>query len=65
MFLIERLGRRKLLLSSVAGVIISLVLLSASFYLINQDSSPTITNHLDLINKNVTNFDKCNSFRYE
>lgn len=63
MFLIERLGRRKLLLFSVGGVIISLLSLSGSFYLINYDSMPTTNYQLNSVNKNVLYLDKCSSLK--
>ncbi|VDK63710.1 unnamed protein product [Anisakis simplex] len=46
MALIERTGRRLLLLISVAGVALSLILLGVSFLLVNIDSMQTY-NHLD------------------
>ncbi|KAI1704954.1 sugar transporter domain-containing protein [Ditylenchus destructor] len=59
-FYIEKLGRRKLLLPSTAGVLASLLLLSGSFYLINQDTLPTIRDQRLLGRPStVENFEEC------
>ncbi|VDM40059.1 unnamed protein product [Toxocara canis] len=41
--MIEKVGRRVLLLISVAGVMVSLILMGTAFILINKDSSPTLS----------------------
>uniref|UniRef100_A0A915E923 Major facilitator superfamily (MFS) profile domain-containing protein n=1 Tax=Ditylenchus dipsaci TaxID=166011 RepID=A0A915E923_9BILA len=59
MYLVERVGRRVLLLVSVTGVLISLCLLSGAFFLINQDSAKVITTINSSLNTNVDDFGNC------
>ncbi|KAI6204518.1 hypothetical protein M3Y94_00683700 [Aphelenchoides besseyi] len=61
MYLVERLGRRVLLLTSIVGVIISLCLLGGAFLLINRDST-TIAGpdtSWPLLNSSIPNAEHC------
>lgn len=63
MYLVEKLGRRKLLLTSIVGVLISLLLLSGSFYLINGDSAKVSADFTNVdVNKTVEDFDRCKAY---
>jgi SP family myo-inositol transporter-like MFS transporter 13 len=61
MYLVERLGRRILLLTSVIGVIISLCLLGGAFLLINRTSADTTPSVMG--NISVTNFQHCQLYK--
>ncbi|VDD97461.1 unnamed protein product [Enterobius vermicularis] len=62
-WLVEKVGRRILLLLSVGGVFVALILMSIAFLLINKDSYPVIT-AVDLqgIDLNDTQVAKCNTY---
>uniref|UniRef100_A0A914C3C6 Major facilitator superfamily (MFS) profile domain-containing protein n=1 Tax=Acrobeloides nanus TaxID=290746 RepID=A0A914C3C6_9BILA len=65
--LVERLGRRILLIASDAGVLLSLVLMGGAFLMINRDSADVShiesnDYNLSLINSSATNFAHCNSY---
>ena len=53
MYFIERAGRRPLLISSLAGVIVALSVLTAAFHVTSHDSPP-INSDLSLQNLNYT-----------
>lgn len=58
---VERMGRRKLLLSSLAGVILSLLLLSATFY-VDLRESPSVTLRPRILSSScVTGYNHCYS----
>lgn len=61
MYLVEKLGRKILLIVSAIGVIISLCLLSFAFFLINNHSERTILTEKSF--DNVKDFNICNKYR--
>uniref|UniRef100_A0A914QYG2 Major facilitator superfamily (MFS) profile domain-containing protein n=1 Tax=Panagrolaimus davidi TaxID=227884 RepID=A0A914QYG2_9BILA len=63
LFLVEKLGRKKILLISSFGVIVSLCMMGGAFLLVNQDTAATLSsNGLSSFNSSVKNFDHCESY---
>lgn len=63
MYFVERVGRRKLLFVSIAGVAISLIAMGISFLLINTDSGYTIPHDKIIVDSSVQNYQDCKSYR--
>ncbi|VDN55950.1 unnamed protein product [Dracunculus medinensis] len=62
MYFVERVGRRKLLFVSIAGVAISLIAMGISFLLINTDSGYTIPHDKIIVDSSVQNYQDCKSY---
>jgi hypothetical protein len=64
MFIVERFGRRKILLMSIAGVFIALVLMGGGFLAINKDSADILTNpNSSLFDIRTKNYDACRKYK--
>lgn len=64
MFIVERFGRRKILLTSIAGVFIALVLMGGGFLAINRDSADTLPNpNSSLFDTGANNYDVCRKYK--
>jgi hypothetical protein len=65
MFLIERMGRKSLLIISMIIVIISSVLLGGTFLLINKNTAKVIPSNLtdNWTNPKVTDYSICSGYR--
>ncbi|PAV80729.1 hypothetical protein WR25_03323 [Diploscapter pachys] len=61
MYLIEKVGRRFLLITSVIGVAVTLFLMGLAFFIINRDSGITLTPDYDMVG-NDRNESRC--FKY-
>ncbi|KAK0402253.1 hypothetical protein QR680_016234 [Steinernema hermaphroditum] len=63
MALVERLGRRILLLISIVGVIVALCLMGGAFVMINKDSADTYKTHNFTVSSTYTSdFDHCKGY---
>jgi len=59
MFLIEKAGRRKLLLSSVFGVFVALCMLTGTFYLLQKDSPKVTLNAPETFKQSCSKYTQC------
>ncbi|KAF7633453.1 Proton myo-inositol cotransporter [Meloidogyne graminicola] len=58
-YLIEKRGRRFLLLLSILAVFISLLLMGGAFLLINKNSISSLNKNIPLIDQNIQSFNRC------
>ncbi|KAE9547775.1 hypothetical protein FO519_009011 [Halicephalobus sp. NKZ332] len=61
LFLVDRLGRRKMLITSCLGVVLSLSLMGGAFLLVNNDTARTLSNpsNSPIFDPRVKNYDDC------
>ena len=65
LFLVDKVGRKKMLVISCLGVVFSLCLMGGAFLLVNHDTARTLSNpsNSPLFDPSVKNYDQCSSHR--